>query len=252
MDTVDKRRVEIDSEGIELKGVLSYREGFDTLLVLCHGIPLSSTPDPSDGGYPLLSDSIVRKGYAALFVNFRGTGDSGGDFHIQGWYRDLESEMDFVSAELSDVFRRIFLVGFSAGGAVAVRYVAEHGGVQGLATLAAPARFSRLFIPEGLPGFIDYAKEIGIMRTPGFPADPMSLYEEVKSNEAIDYIERVSPVPLLIVHGVEDEVVAFEDGIELFDAAGEPRELTLLPEGKHRLRKDPRALQKVLEWIDGL
>jgi len=246
-----ERCLEIDSGGITLQGELTSSGEEDTLIVLCHGIPLSA-PDQSDGGYPLLSRNISSKGFATVFFNLRGTGDSGGNFHVGGWYRDLESVMRFTREELAGAFKRIFLAGFSAGGALSLKYAAEHGGVSGVAAFAAPATFTGLFPRERLAEFLEIAREVGIIRDKDFPADPESFYLELESNAAVDYIAGVSPVPLLLVHGEDDEMVPTDDAKTLFDAAGEPGELVLLPGGMHRLRKDPRTIDCLLDWIDHL
>lgn len=245
---METRRLELESNGIVLRGELTSADDNDTLIVLCHGIPLSVS-DPSDGGYPLLIREIAGRGFATLFFNLRGTGESGGNFHIGGWYEDLTAVMGFTREELSGAFERVFLAGFSAGGALSVRYAAEHGGVQGVAAFAAPATFTKLFPREHLPAFLEVAREVGIIRDDGFPPDPDSFYRELEQGAALEYIPAVSPVPLLVAHGQEDEMVPLENGIRLFEAAGDPKELKLLPGGMHRLRKDPRVLDCLLDWM---
>lgn len=251
MSELEERRLEIDSGGVTLQGELNSSGEEDTLVVLCHGIPLSA-PDPSDGGYALLSRNISSKGFATVFFNLRGTGDSGGNFHVGGWYSDLESVMRFTREELAGSFKRVFLAGFSAGGALSLKYAAEHGGVSGVAAFAAPATFTGLFPRERLVEFLEIAREVGIIRESDFPADPESFYLELESNAALDYVAGVSPVPLLLVHGEDDEMVPVNDAKALFGAAGEPGELVLLPGGMHRLRKDPRTVDCLLDWIGQL
>lgn len=246
MEAVD-RELELLSDGIKLKGRMFSVNGAGTLVVLIHGLPLSR-PDPSDGGYPELIGRIAARGLSTLFVNLRGTGDSGGNFHLGGWYRDIEAILDFTRDELKKEFERVLVVGFSTGGALAIRYAGLNQWLDGVATLAAPARFSRLFPREGLEGFLQVARDVGIIRDPDFPRDPEEFYSEVKECEAIEYVGGISPAPLLVVHGEKDETIPVQEGIELFLAAGEPREITLLPGGTHRLRKDEHAIQSVLNW----
>ncbi|MCJ7652855.1 MAG: alpha/beta hydrolase [Actinobacteria bacterium] len=242
-------RISLDSGGLCLAGVLATpAEPTGTLVVLCHGIPLSR-PDPDDGGYPLLARQICEKGYASLFVNLRGTGDSGGNFHIGGWYSDLETVVRFSQEKLAAEFENTFLAGFSAGGALAIRYAAEHGGVQGIAAFAAPAQLSEIFPEEHLFAFLELARDIGIIRDTDFPPSLEGFYSEIRESEAIDFISGVSPIPLLLVHGEEDELVPVDEARRLFEAAGEPKELVLLPGGEHRLRHDPRSVRCLLEWL---
>ena len=245
-------RIELDSGGLTLTGELSVPEGpTPALVVLCHGIPLNR-PDPADRGYPELARKICENGYAALFVNFRGTGDSGGNFHLGGWYSDLETVMGFVADELAERFSEVYLAGFSAGGALAIRYAAEHGGIQGVAAFAAPAEFSRIFPEEQLFAFLELARDVGIIKETSFPPTPDWFYREIEESRPVEYISRVSPVPLLLVHGEEDELIPVTDAGRLFEAAREPKELVLLPGGQHRLRQDPRSLDCLLGWLAAL
>ena len=83
---------------------------------------------------------------------------SGGDFSIAGWYRDLEAVMEFaVSEHAAGRFPALAVAGFSAGGSLAIRYAAEHGGLR-IAAFAAPADFTGIFPRENLFAFLELAK----------------------------------------------------------------------------------------------
>ena len=62
---------------------------------LCHGIP-GRVKGPEDRGYQLLAERFCTEGFAAFIFNFRGAGESGGNFDILGWTRDLTAVMDFL------------------------------------------------------------------------------------------------------------------------------------------------------------
>lgn len=243
----DVEEVTIESgSGPTLEGELLRAGPERPLVVLCHGIPLSS-PDPSDPGYPALARRIAGTGFTVLFVNFRGTGGSGGNFQLGGWYEDLERVMEFA-ADLGAP--AVCLAGFSAGGALAIEYASRHGGVDGVAAFAAPARLTEVFGREHVLSFIEVAREVGIIRDTQFPPDPDWFYEDLERHEAIDFVAGVSPAALLIVHGDEDETVPLSQGRALFDAAGEPKRFELLPGGMHRLRHDPRAVEVLVRWLE--
>lgn len=246
---IQRRRLELVSGEITLKGELNKPPDGAPLVVLCHGIPLSRQ-DPGDPGYPALALRLAENGYATLFVNLRGTGDSSGDFCMGGWYDDLGEVMRFAREELSGEFDGLYMAGFSAGGALAIRYAAEQGGVDGIAAFAAPARLSEVFPRSHCLSFLEAARETGIIRDLHFPPTPDWFYDDVEKHDAIDFVPRVSPIPLLIVHGEDDETVPLEQGIMLYEAAGEPKELKLLPGGLHRLRQDPRSLDVLLKWLN--
>jgi fermentation-respiration switch protein FrsA (DUF1100 family) len=41
--------------------------------------------------------------------------------------------------------------------------------------------------------------------------------------DLIDYIADISPVPLLLIHGTQDQIIPFGNSEKLFVAAGEPK-----------------------------
>lgn len=239
--------VSIHNDGIELRGELKSPYDGAPLVVLCHGIPLGK-PDPTDGGYPVLADTLLREGYASLFVNFRGVGVSGGSFYIGGWYNDLKAIMEHISS-LPVTPAGIFIAGFSAGGSLAIRYAGEQGGIDGVAALAAPASFTSIFLPENLDEFFSVAREIGIITDPGFPPSKEWCIEDMRENDAIAYVAGISPRPLLLIHGDGDETVPLQHSEELYRAAGEPKEIVVLEGAGHQLRKEPGAIQVIMDWL---
>jgi fermentation-respiration switch protein FrsA (DUF1100 family) len=248
MGEIETREIELTSGEVILNGELFGPAGGVPLVVMCHGIPLSH-PDPTDPGYAGLARTLGEQGYATLFVNFRGTGQSSGNFCMGGWYDDLGAVMDYARCTLADNYEGLYIAGFSGGGALAIRYAAEVGGVDGVAGFAAPARLTEVFPRTHCMTFLEAAREIGIIKDLHFPPTPDWFYDDIERHDAIDFVSRVSPIPLLIVHGEEDETVPVEQGKALFEAAGEPKELCLLSGGIHRLRHDPRALDCFLEWL---
>jgi fermentation-respiration switch protein FrsA (DUF1100 family) len=62
--------------------------------------------------------------------------------------------------------------------------------------------------------------------------------------DPIDYVARIAPRPLLVIASAEDKICFAELGRELFDAAAEPKEFVLVPEGEH--------LQTVADNVDGV
>jgi uncharacterized protein len=248
MGALETRKLELVSGETVLRGELIKPPGEVPLVVLCHGIPLS-LPDPADPGYPAFARRLSEAGYASLFVNLRGTGDSSGNFCMGGWYEDLTNVMEYARAGLAEDFAGLYVAGFSAGGSLAIRYAAEHGGFDGLAAFAAPSRLTEVFPRAHCLSFLEAAREVGIIKDLHFPPTPDWFYDDVERHDAIDFVSEVSPIPLLIVHGDRDETVPVTQARELYKAAGEPRELRILPGGQHRLRQDPRALETLLDWL---
>lgn len=222
------------------------------LVILCHGIP-SGKPTEGDPGYEALAQRFVEGGVACCIFNFRGTGASDGNFSLPGWVKDLSNVLDGAS-DAHGPFRgcdpaRVALMGFSGGGAVSIVCAARRPGLRALASLSSPADFSRLITRESIGAFIAHAREIGIIRDPDYPASEEEYYLEIYSCRPVEVVAGVSPTPLLIVHGDEDETVPVEEAHLLYEAAKEPKELFIVPGGGHKLRLDERAMDKAVGWI---
>ncbi|MBC7246849.1 MAG: alpha/beta fold hydrolase [Actinobacteria bacterium] len=244
----------LHASGVAIRGevIAPDGKGQAPLVILCHGIP-SGAPTEGDPGYEALAERFNREGVAACIFNFRGTGESGGDFSLPGWMRDLEAVLD-AARGAEDAFRAcdprsIAMMGFSGGGAVSIVCAARTGGLRALAAISAPADFSHLITREGIGGFIAHAREIGIIRDPRYPASEEEYYREMHECRPVEVVARISPTPLLIVHGDDDDTVPVTEARLLYEAAREPKELFIVPGGGHRLRLDEVAMDKAVSWM---
>lgn len=224
-------------------------------ILLCHGIPSGQAPDAGDPGYPALMEEISSRGIACVHFNLRGTGDSDGDFSFGGWLRDLETVADALLhgfEPLQDIDAgRLAILAFSGGAAVSIDCAARHHHFQALASMASPADLSELIPRENLAEILAYWKRIGLIRDPGFPPDADQFHREVKALSPVRHVAGVVPTPLLIVHGELDDVVPVHAAHRLFEAAGEPKELRVLPGAGHKLRLVPEAIAGALDWLQG-
>ena len=216
---------------------------------ICHGIPAVAYNPKEEGGYPELAARFCRAGFAALVFNFRGCGPSQGNIDMPGWTRDLEAAIDFLYM-LPEVDRgRIYLLGSSGGAAVSIYAAAHNKRVSAVATLACPAEFDFMAGGNTADSLISRFREIGIIRDADFPPSVERWLEGFKTIAPIEYIDKVAPKPLLLVHGDQDEVVPVAHAEKLFEYAGEPKELVILPGAGHRLRQDERAIDTAMKWL---
>jgi fermentation-respiration switch protein FrsA (DUF1100 family) len=237
----------LEVDGIDILGQLylpAANMPYPTVCV-CHGIP-AGIPDPADRGYPLLAEQICHHGFAVLIFNFRGSGASGGNLDILGWSRDLKAVIDYLCA-LPEVDRsRLCLLGFSAGAAVSLYVAAGDNRVSSVAACACPAEFTRL----GEPQFsIDHYRSIGAIRDKDFPPSTEEWLNGFRLVKPIDYVAKIFPRPLLLVHGSKDETVPLADAHRLYDRAGEPKKLVIVDGAGHRLRQNNEAMAIVLDWL---
>ena len=244
--------VNLDSGGVRLRGHVARpataATGPQRGLVIAHGFPSGPRGAATSGEtYPELADRVAADtGWIVMAFNFRGTGDSEGDFSLGGWLTDLRAATDHLRHE-HDV-AGVWLAGFSTGGALAICAAGEDPAVEGVAAFSAPADFSDWASdPER---FLAYGREVGVVRTKGFPADFEGWARELREIVPLKLAGKIPPRPFLLVHGTEDDVVSPNEARGLAEAADGQVELRMLAGAEHRLRHDPRAIAVLLGWLE--
>jgi uncharacterized protein len=216
---------------------------------LCHGIPAVTYNPNEKGGYPELATRFCEAGFVALAFNFRGAGPSQGNIDMVGWTHDLMAAVEFLNM-LPEVDKgRICLLGSSGGAAVSVFVAAKDPRIHAIATLACPAEFDFMAAGYTVDSLIKSFREIGIIKDPDFPPSADKWLENFKTVSPVNYIDKISPRPLLLIHGDKDDTVPVEHAGRLYDRAGEPKEMTIISGAGHRLRLDERATKVALDWL---
>jgi len=216
-------------------------------LVLSHGLPNDPRGATTVGTtYPDLADHLAREArWTVLTFNFRGTGTSDGDFSAGGWLDDLRAAVTALVER--DGVRGVWLAGFGHGGTFAVCEAADDARVRGVATIAAPSTLRDW--ARDPAHLLAHAREMGMIRTPGFPSDRPGWVREVARVDAVAAALRLEGRPLLVLHGIDDPDVPTDDARALADAAP-VSELRLVHGAGHRLRHDPRAIATLIGWLD--
>ena len=249
-----KKDISLKVEGIAINGqffIPGNKTPYPTVCV-CHGIPAGNPPDPNDGGYPLLAERICQHGFAVLIFNFRGTGISGGNIDLMGWTKDLKGVIDYISSLPEVDPTHITLLGFSGGAAVTIYVAAQDPRISSVAVCACPADFFLLTESEDAGSYVDHFREIGAIRDDDFPPTTEEWLNGFRQVKPIDYVNRIAPRPLLLIHSSDDETVAINHAHRLYEKAGEPKHLAELNGAGHRLRHDYRVLETFLKWAKEL
>lgn len=242
----------IDVDGIAITGqqFLPEEDSGYPAVCLCHGVPSGNPPDPNDGGYPALAEAFCRQKYPVFMFNFRGSGDSGGNFDMPGWTRDLQAVVDYILQLENNRTRGLYLVGFSGGAATSVYVASQDDRVSGVAACACPADFSLFSERGGAQAIVDHYREIGIIRDADFPESAQDWLDSFLPVTPVDHVGEIAPRSLIIIHGSEDDVVPVSHASRMFEKAGEPKELIVIEGAGHRLRQEPEVIKAVLDWLE--
>jgi len=170
---------------------------------------------------------FTARGYGLLAVSYRGYGGSTGSPTEKGLMQDGEAAYREARARgYHD--NRIVLMGASLGTGVAVALAARHEAA-GL-VLEAPY-LSALDVASTHYSF--------------FPVSWLML-DQFRS----DLVIRDVHVPVLMVHGEEDEVIPISSAKRLFELANEPKTFVRVPGSEHLVLDLADVFPRVCEWID--
>jgi dipeptidyl aminopeptidase/acylaminoacyl peptidase len=247
-----KRNFTLKVDNLDLPGEVYFPKnikGTNPALCLCHGIPSGQPGSSDDAGYPGLAERFCSAGFVTLIFNFRGAGQAQGNLDMMGWTRDLMAAIDYLSG-LGEVDKsRLCLLGSSAGAAISVYVAANDPRVSSLITLACPAEFGFLTDKKRARATIDHFRSIGVIRDASFPPSVNDWLDGFKAVSPLRWIDKISPRPLLLIHGDKDDLVPVEHAHKLFEKAGEPKKLVKIPGTGHRLRLEEKAITTALDWL---
>ena len=246
-----KRNFTLTVDNLQLPGEVYLPENAELpcpALCLCHGIP-SGKHDTTDRGYPGLAEVFCAAGFITMIFNFRGAGQAQGNLDMLGWTRDLKAAIDYLTS-MEEVDRsHLHLLGSSGGAAVSVYVTANDPRVSSLVTFACPADFGFMADKQRAKATIDHFRSIGLIKDEGFPPSEDEWLDGFKKVAPLQCVGRISPRPLLLIHGDKDDLVPVEHAHKLYEKAAEPKDLFIIPGAGHRLRLEEKAIATALNWL---
>ena len=242
MTIIEKHILKLDVN-IATYIALPRRNGKYPTIIICHGIP-AGPKTPGDKGYIEVIENLSIRGYASIFFNFRGVGESGGKFNYSLWLNDLEGVVDFTYNQNFTDTSRLCIVGFSGGAIIALYHTVHDSRVKALILGACPAIINNILFKD----IFEYARKYETLR--GIEdLDMSSLIEKLREMEPIKWISKISPRPLLIIHGGKDELIPLKHAIALFKRAGKPKKLKVILNASHKLRTHHETLNVIDLWL---
>lgn len=190
-----------------------------------------------------------------LMIDFRGHGFSGGKFISFGRKElmDIQAALDFLSHEPDLQSFPIGCYGISMGGSIALLAAATYPQIRAVVSDSA---------------YADLAQTIARIHRMAYhiPRIPLGqvviwgtecrLKSRMGALSPVNFIGKISPRPILLIHGALDRSIPAEEGRILFQAAGEPKEFWFVPGAEHvsSFYQNPSEYtNRVLEFFeDGL
>ncbi len=183
-------------DGLRLNGWYIPAKHAEFTVLFCHG---------NGGNMVHCLDSInifYNLGLNCFIFDYRGYGDSEGKPTEEGTYLDSEAAYKWLTEVKGTSPQDIVIFGRSLGGSIA-------------AHLAGKVEANALIIESTFTSYVDMGRKF-------YPYMPVRWFARF-SYRAIDYVRTVH-CPVMIIHSRGDEIVPFEFGLELYEAANEPKE----------------------------
>ena len=195
-------------------------------IIICHGLGANRS-DFTD-----LAVFLAQRGYLVLMFDFRAHGDSEGSRTSLGYHeqKDVNAALQYLSMRPEVDQGRIGIFGFSLGGSTAILAAAE------------TRKFRAVVADSAFTSLKDQARQAitEYYHLPAFPFVAFSvltyeLYFQTKVNniDPESVIGVIAPAPVLIIAGEGDDMIPAGNGRRLYQAAGEPKELWIIPVGSH-------------------
>jgi uncharacterized protein len=180
---------------------------------------------------------LVDAGYSLFIFDYRGYGRSEGSPDVRGINLDAEAALETL---LLRVPGKVIVFGKSLGGAVAVYTVANSPLRDRVKGVILESTFSsyRTIAREKIAGSII-----------GWPFQyPLSLLVS-DDRSPVDFMGRLSPIPVLIMHGQDDPIVPPRHARILYEAASEPKQYWVLNPGHVKSWTDQATRERLLEYM---
>jgi pimeloyl-ACP methyl ester carboxylesterase len=184
-----------------------------------------------------------------ISFDFRGHGRSGGASTMgDREIRDVEVAVAYAR-ELG--YTRIATVGFSMGASIVLRHAALIGGVDAVVAVSGPGRWYYRGTKAMRRVHFGIENRAGRLIIKNFWNTRISSgrWDPVPMPPA-DAAARISPTPVLIVHGDQDEFFPVDHAEQIYAAAREPKELWIIPGFGHaESGAQPALLDRIGGWL---
>ena len=228
-------------DGVAVSFDLYWMDGREAAVIVCPGF-FKSKETPV---FHRISSALAEE-RDVVCMDFRGHGRSGGLYTFSA---QESSDLDAVLGWAAARYRRIGVLGFSLGAAIAINTVSRTpGGVRSLIAVSAPSSFEQIeykwWTLRAIRGGIR-----GLEPGAGFrPGNPF-----LKKERPIERMNSLNGIPTLFIHGSRDAIVGVRHSHRLYAAAAEPKRLEIIESGSHAeglFRDDPKRLSGLAnDWF---
>lgn len=155
---------------------------------------------------------LPSQGYNVFAFDYRGYGQSEGQPDEQGLFEDSVAAIEYIANREDIAPDKIVVFGQSLGGMLSIA-----------ASTVCKQHVKAVVAEAPALSYEEWAFDM--MPELQLPTDDTYTAES--------YVEQLSPVPLMLLHGTKDKVVPFSHSEQIFALAGEPKQFVAIDNGSH-------------------
>jgi uncharacterized protein len=175
---------------------------------------------------------LHQHGYGILLFDLRNSGVSDGEITTMGLQeaRDVDGAVTFVLSQPGVDADKVAVLGHSMGGATVILAAAHNPTIS-----AVIAQSTYTSLEDNVS-----ASMRQLTGLPAFPFAPLVVFfgeqqsgMQIRQVRPVDDIGKISPRPILLVHGERDNLVQVSNVYHLYEAAAQPKELLVIQNAGH-------------------
>ncbi len=228
------------------------------VIVMCHGF--TGNRIEAHRLFVHAAREFCRKGFAVLRFDFRGSGESEGLFEsitVSGEISDLEAAIDWLYTRSEVLKEKIGVIGLSLGGIVAILTASRDERIRAVCTWSAPANFRDLIFMNAIKKVfgnieVDELFSREYIELPSGYRIKRDFLDDLFKHDILGSIAKISPRPLLIIHGTNDQLVPLSQAEKLFKAARNPKEKYYVKDADHTFNRwdwQWQVINYTLNWF---
>jgi len=230
------------SKGERVAGMLHLPEKTPApAVIFCHGF--TGNRIEAHRLFVHAAREFCKKGFTSLRFDFRGCGESEGSYHsitISDEVEDLKNALNFLYGRDEVLKDGIGVIGLSLGGVISILTSVEDQRIKAVCTWSSPADLKELESNiKNIFGEIKLNKLIlkSHIDLPSGDRIGRKFLLDALKHDVLKNVAKISPRPIFIVHGTNDQLVPLSHAEKLFNASREPREKYFVEGADHTFNR---------------
>lgn len=199
-DNVSRETIKYKSDDVNLVGYYYKAKKSKGLVIIAHGLHAGG-----DDYIPIIL-YLLENNYSVFSFNYKGTYESEGESTVGMCESivDLDHTLDFINSDSRFKNMPIFLIGHSWGGYAVTSVLSIKDNIKACACISSLNDGYTIILEKGQ----QYVGKLTLPSKPFFDIYQRYLFKQYVEYNGVKGINE-SNIPVLIAHGVEDEIITF-------------------------------------------